>query len=91
MNPRSCILTVGECTGTLMGMANTHLPSLNDDDSAKKNLAKQQELAHCMSQLLMALLDTAFSLNLDLIGSIDKKMALNAKKYPVELCKVRIL
>lgn len=49
---------------------------------------KKEELAVCMSELLQALLDTATSLNLDIIRSIHNKMALNAKKYPVELCKV---
>lgn len=77
MTPRSCILHVGACAGKLCGLANT-------------NLSHDEELVACMSELLQALLDTATSLQLDLIRSIRNKMALNAKKYPVKLCKVSL-
>jgi hypothetical protein len=42
-----------------------------------------------MSELLQALMETASSLHLNLILAIRNKMALNNRKYPVELCKVR--
>ncbi|CAJ1937940.1 unnamed protein product [Cylindrotheca closterium] len=83
-HPRSCILTVGATAGKLCMLANTHMPS---DPTMTPVMDKQEELAACMSELLQALLETAKSLNLDLIRSIHNKMALNAKKYPVELCK----
>jgi len=89
-HPRSCILIVGESAGKLCGLANTHLPLVASGKDETKNDVpedKKDELAVCMSKLLQALLDTATSLNLDLIRSIHNKMALNAKKYPVELCK----
>ncbi|KAL3936574.1 MAG: hypothetical protein SGBAC_008143 [Bacillariaceae sp.] len=89
-HPRSCILIVGERAGRLCGLANSHLPMVASGKDATKNDVpedKKEELAACMSELLQALLDTATSLNLDIIRSIHNKMALNAKKYPVELCK----
>jgi len=90
LNPRSCILNVGECAGRLCGLANTHLPLVTSGKDTTKNdilPEHQSELALCMSQLLQALLNTASCVQLDLIRSIHNKMALNAKKYPVELCK----
>jgi hypothetical protein len=42
-----------------------------------------------MSELLKALMETASSLNLNLSLAIRSKVALNNRKYPVELCKVR--
>lgn len=92
-NPRSCVLHIGGCAGKLCGLANTHLPfapSGMDDNKNSIVPTHQAELASCIGELLQALLDAATCFQLDLIRSIHNKMSLNAKKYPVELCKVSL-
>jgi hypothetical protein len=82
-NPRSCILQVGACAGHLCGVANTHLAA------AESNSTTTTVLVLSMSELLKALMETASSLHLDLSLAIRSKVALNNRKYPAELCKVR--
>jgi hypothetical protein len=82
MNPRSCILQVGVSTGRLCGVANTHMSGKQQDSSKVLVLA--------MSELLHDVWRSSQSLQLDLILSIRNKIELNRRKYPVELCKVRM-
>lgn len=46
-----------------------------------------EHLTPALTELFVALWQTSKSLRLDWIRSIRAKLALNAKKYPVELCK----
>lgn len=79
-NPRSCILQVGAKAGHLCGAILIH-----DDDGS----SSRADLMTSMADLLKELYLTSFSLNLHLVTSIQSKLDLNRRKYPVELCKVR--
>jgi hypothetical protein len=81
--PRSCIFRVGECAGRLCGISNTHLSTTKPFTETNNTV-----LVLGMSELLQALMETATSLDLNLIFAIQNKLALNKRKYPVELCKV---
>jgi hypothetical protein len=84
-NPRTWILQVGVSAGRLCGVANSHLLyHANSSNTTEKNTV----LVLAMTELLLDLFHTSQSLQLDLILSIRRKMALNNRKYPVELCKV---
>jgi hypothetical protein len=88
-NPRSCILQVGACAGRLCGVANTHLAAAEANSDQYPAATTTTVLVLSMSELLQALMETASSLHLNLILAIRNKVALNNRKYPVELCKVR--
>jgi len=49
------------------------------------------EVAHEMADVLYFLLLFAHELGVDLTTALAKKLALNAEKYPVELCRGRNL
>jgi hypothetical protein len=64
----------------------TKTPSHSVSESAMTLIA----IEHSIRPILLQLLNVATLLHIDLPAAIDAKMALNAKKYPVELCKVRV-
>jgi len=79
MDPRSCILNVGASAGKLCYVANQLLPERESETDAL--------LTQTLAELFVSLWLTAKALRLDWVKSIRSKMALNAKKYPVEHCK----
>jgi hypothetical protein len=86
---RSLILNVGILTGRLCSVANTHMPQ----DNNKLGLSPTSPTNECVvvsviSDLFQGLMQTAHSVDISLPQAISKKLALNNKKYPVELCKV---
>jgi hypothetical protein len=83
-NPRSWILQVGGSAGRLCGVANSHLMPNTTGSSTINDTA----LVLAMTELLLDVFHASESLQLDLSLSIRQKMALNNRKYPVELCKV---
>jgi hypothetical protein len=90
-NPRSCILQVGVSAGRLCGVANTHMLDNNPKQQQPPPQSSDKAtvvLVLAMSELLQDLLRTSQSLKLNIIVAIHNKLALNKKKYPVELCKV---
>ena len=91
-DPRSCILQVGVSAGRLCGVANTHMmpqDATTTDGAAETGSISSTVQVLAMSDLLVDLWRTSVSLNLNLIVAIRGKLELNAKKYPVEHCKVR--
>lgn len=102
-HPRTLILHLGVlvgnmCNSLLHKMPFHHLDVPNDID-ASNNDPKQlnivrhdevQELAEAMAQVLCVLFQVTQSLSLNLEVSIIRKMELNSKKYPVELCKGKV-
>jgi hypothetical protein len=89
MDPRSCILGVGASAGKLCAVANTLIPADHRNDETEND--SSEALTEALAELFASLWLTAKALRLDWVRSIRSKMALNAKKYPVEHCKVRIL
>jgi hypothetical protein len=89
LSTRSLILNVGILTGRLCSVANTHMPQ----DNNKLGLSPTSPTNECVvvsviSDLFQGLMQTAHSVDISLPQAISKKLALNNKKYPVELCKV---
>lgn len=86
-DPRSCILEVGACAGKLCCVANKLGPESLEilEESSETRVLLTKALAELFASLWL----TAKALRLDWVKSIRSKMALNAKKYPVEHCKVR--
>lgn len=97
LDPRSCILGVGASAGKLCWVANQMVPERDDESgelssSSPSQLMSQDELlTEALAELFASLWLTAKALRLDWVKSIRSKMALNAKKYPVEHCKVRTI
>jgi hypothetical protein len=97
LSTRSLILNVGILTGRLCGVANTHLPPDNSNSNSNSNrnrkIGSSSPTNECVvvsaiSDLFQGLMQTAHSVDISLPLAISKKLALNNKKYPVELCKV---
>ena len=96
LDPRSCILGVGASAGKLCWVANQMVPERDDESgelssssSTPQSLSQEELLTEALAELFASLWLTAKALRLDWVKSIRSKMALNAKKYPVEHCKVR--
>ncbi|GKY94739.1 dCTP pyrophosphatase 1-like [Mayamaea pseudoterrestris] len=70
-------------------LENVPLDSTSDagvSEEARRSIAECSQLSVLTSQLLTGLEETAARLELDLSTCIYKKMELNRKKYPAELC-----
>jgi hypothetical protein len=95
MDPRSCILGVCASAGKLCWVANQMVPERDDeiiDGKGESSSSSSEELlTEALAELFASLWLTAKALRLDWVKSIRSKMALNAKKYPVEHCKVRTI
>eukprot|EP00536_Pseudo-nitzschia_multiseries_P005524 jgi/Psemu1/285834/fgenesh1_pg.104_\ len=83
-NPRTRILAVGASAGRLCGVG-MGLPP----DGTTLSARDAERLTSALSDLMADLCAAASSLPLELnwVRSIRAKMALNARKYPVEHCK----
>jgi len=93
LDPRSCILGVGASAGKLCWVANQMVPERDDESgelsssSPSQSMSQDELLTEALAELFASLWLTAKALRLDWVKSIRSKMALNAKKYPVEHCK----
>jgi hypothetical protein len=90
LSTRSLILNVGILTGRLCSIANTHLPPDTNNSSSSMLLSSHTSVVvvSAISDLFQSLMQTANSVDISLPLAISKKLVLNNKKYPVELCKV---
>lgn len=86
---RSLILGLSALVGELCSLFLQVVP-LDSSSKESNNKVATPEIAQCMAQLVKVLLKTSASLDIHLETAIWKKMELNNKKYPVELCKVNI-
>ena len=66
----------------------TERPSLNDDPFWLEESIGKDEVATQLGKVFIQLFATASVCGIDLCTSILKKVELNGRKYPVELCKV---
>ena len=62
-------------------------PSVDDDPFWLEDSDKKLEVANQMAKVFLQLFATASICGIDLCTSILKKVELNGRKYPVELCK----
>ena len=62
-------------------------PSVDDDQFWIEDSDKKEEVANQMARVFLQLFATASILGIDMCTSILKKIELNGRKYPVELCK----
>jgi dCTP diphosphatase len=61
-----------------------HFQWLTEEQSGKLNQEKLAEIELELADIQIYLISLAAKLQLDLIAAVDKKLALNAQKYPVE-------
>ena len=103
-NPRSRVLQIGACVGQLCSSLLSHAPldpihNVTVEETNSSGLTKSHpfwsshnqfkgEIATSIGVVFISLLLAARTFDVDLRECILKKMILNAKKYPVELCKV---
>ena len=66
----------------------TERPSLSDDPFWLEESKEKDEVATQLGKVFIQLFTTASVCGIDLCTSILKKVELNGRKYPVELCKV---
>ncbi len=64
-----------------------HFQWLTEEQSYRLDAEKKKAIAHEMADVFIYLIRLADRLGIDLIASVDEKIALNAKKYPVEKVK----
>jgi NTP pyrophosphatase (non-canonical NTP hydrolase) len=64
-----------------------HFQWLSEQQSQELSAEKLTAVAHELADIQVYLIRLADKLNVDLLKTVDEKMVLNAKKYPVE--KVR--
>jgi len=72
----------GEC-GELL----EHFQWLTEQESLQIDDAKKQEVAFEMADILIYLIRLSERLDIDLISSVEKKMAINEKRFPIEVVK----
>lgn len=80
---RSLIFRLSAVTGSLSSLFLSSVP-LDGTDQFTANAA----IAATMAHLLKALTELSCSLSINLHSACCKKIDLNGRKYPVELCKV---
>lgn len=73
--PRPVLNELAETNGT------------TEQDHTSKSWTPSTETQQCMANVLWSLCVTSSACSLDLRSSVLKKMMLNERKYPVELCK----
>jgi len=61
-----------------------HFQWLTEEQSGKLNQEKLAEIELELADIQIYLISLAEKLQLDLIAAVEKKLALNAQKYPVE-------
>ena len=61
-----------------------HFQWMTEEQSRAPDAARREEIAHEAADVLLYLVQLADQLDIDLLAAADRKMALNALKYPVE-------
>ena len=64
-----------------------HFQWLTEDQSRQLAPDKRQAVAHEMADVLLYLVQLSTVLDIDLMDAARAKMAINARKYPVELAR----
>ncbi|MFA5371222.1 MAG: nucleotide pyrophosphohydrolase [Sideroxydans sp.] len=64
-----------------------HFQWLTEDQSNNLNQKQLEEVAMEMADVQIYLLRLAEKLQLDMLTAVEKKMAINAEKYPAEIVK----
>ncbi len=64
-----------------------HFQWMTEDESRTLDAQTKEQVGHELSDTLVYLLRIAEVCGIDLIAAANKKIDLNAKKYPVEKCK----
>ncbi|MHB1116225.1 nucleotide pyrophosphohydrolase [Sideroxydans sp.] len=64
-----------------------HFQWLTEDQSNNLNQKQLEEVAMEMADVQIYLLRLAEKLELDILSAVEKKMEINAKKYPAEIVK----
>ncbi|CAB9498381.1 dCTP pyrophosphatase 1 [Seminavis robusta] len=65
----------------------THSNDKEQDDFVISKPTANEEVARSMGKILLKLFELSHSLSIKLGGAIRRKMALNNKKYPAEICR----
>jgi dCTP diphosphatase len=61
-----------------------HFQWMTEDQSRSPDEAQRTEIAHEAADVLLYLIQLTDQLGIDLLAAADRKMAVNAAKYPVE-------
>ena len=61
-----------------------HFQWMTEAQSRSPGEAQREQIAHEAADVLLYLIQLADQLGIDLIAAADRKMALNAQRYPVE-------
>lgn len=64
-----------------------HFQWLTEKQSWQLDREKKQAVSHELADILIFLIRTADQLDIDLLQATDEKIAINEKRYPVELVK----
>jgi len=64
-----------------------HFQWMTEEQSRSPDQAQRAEIAHEAADVLLYLIQLADQLGIDLADAADRKMALNAAKYPVETAR----
>lgn len=64
-----------------------HFQWMTEDQSRAPADAQREQIAHEAADVLLYLIQLADQLGIDLLAAADRKMALNAARYPVETAR----
>ena len=64
-----------------------HFQWMTEQQSRAPGKAQREQIAHEAADVLLYLIQLADQLGIDLLAAADRKMALNAAKYPVETAR----
>jgi NTP pyrophosphatase (non-canonical NTP hydrolase) len=64
-----------------------HFQWMTEEQSRAPGAAQREQIAHEAADVLLYLIQLADQLGIDLLAAADRKMALNAAKYPVETAR----
>jgi len=87
---RNLILHLSAIVGNICSLLLQSAPMDYNDASLDVQFVAAPEIKIYMNELLFGLIDTASSLSINLETAIWKKMELNRRKYPENLCKVTL-
>jgi NTP pyrophosphatase (non-canonical NTP hydrolase) len=64
-----------------------HFQWMTEAQSRAPDAAQREQIAHEAADVLLYLIQLADQLGIDLLAAADRKMALNAARYPVETAR----
>ena len=84
-NPKNLACSIAIEAGELL----EHFQWKDSEESAKHAIARRDEISSEIADVAIYLIELADNLEIDLLSAIDRKLAINEEKYPIEKSRGR--